>query len=102
MSWTAILVIAGGAYLFKVTGLLVFGGSDESSLGIRVGRLLPPALLTALIVVSTFGATDGEGLAFDARAAGIAGAVVAVWLRAPFVVVIVVGAAITAVLRAVL
>ena len=102
MSWTAILVIAAGAYLFKVAGLLVFGESDESSLAIRIGRLLPPALLTALIVVSTFDAPDGDGLVLDARAAGIAGAVVAVRLRAPFVVVIVTGAAITAVLRAVL
>ena len=78
MSWAAILVLAAGAYVFKATGLLVFGDSDESSLGIRIGRLLPPALLTALIVVSTFGATDGKGLALDARAAGIAAAAVAV------------------------
>jgi branched-subunit amino acid transport protein len=99
MSWAAILVLAGGAYLFKAAGLLIFGGSDEGSLGIRIGRLLPPALLTALIAVSTFGAADGKGLTLDARAAGIAAAIVAVWRRAPFVVVIVVGAAVTALLR---
>ena len=99
MSWPAILVLAAGAYVFKATGLLVFGDSDESNLGIRVGRLLPPALLTALIVVSTFGATDGKGLALDARAAGIAAAAVAVWRRAPFILVIVIGAAVTALLR---
>ena len=101
MSWLAILVIAGGAYAFKATGVLLFGGSDESNLGIRIGRLLPPALLTALIVVATFGAPgDDGGLALDARAAGIAAAAVAVWLKAPFIVVIVVGAAVTALLRA--
>ena len=100
MTWWAILVIAGGSYAFKATGLLVFGDSDESSLGIRIGRLLPPALLTALIVVATFGATDDKALVLDARAAGIAASVVAVWLKAPFIVVIVVGAAVTALLRA--
>ena len=100
MTWPAILVLAAGAYLFKASGLLLFGGSDESSIGVRVGRLLPPALLTALIVVQTIGATDGEGLALDARAAGIAAAGVAAWRRAPFILVIVIGAAVTALLRA--
>ncbi len=100
MSWPAILVLAAGAYLFKAAGLLVFGASDETSLGIRIGRLLPPALLTALIVVSTFGDADGQGLTLDARTGGIAAAAIAVWRRAPFVLVIAVGAAVTAVLRA--
>ena len=100
MSWAAIAVLGAGAYLFKVAGLLVFGGSEESSVGVRIGRLLPPALLTALIVVQTIGATDGKGLTLDARAAGIAAAAIAVWRRAPFVVVIALGAAVTALLRA--
>lgn len=100
MSWSAILVLAAGAYLFKAAGLLVLGESDERGLGVRIGRLLPPALLTALIVVQTIGAADGEGLVLDARAAGIAAAAVAVWRNAPFIVVILVGAAVTAVLRA--
>lgn len=100
MSWAAILVLAAGAYLFKASGLLLFGGSGENGLAVRVGRLLPPALLSALIVVQTIGATGGKGLTLDARAAGIAAAAMAAWRRAPFIVVIVVGAAVTALLRA--
>jgi hypothetical protein len=102
VSWAAILVLAGGAYAFKAAGLLLFSGADASSLGVRIGRLLPPALLTALVAVQTVGATDGPGLTLDARAAGIAAAVVATWRRAPFAVVIVAGAAVTAGSRAVL
>lgn len=100
MSWTAIVVLAAGAYAFKAFGLLVLGASDERALGVHIGRLLPPALLTALIVVQTIGAGDGEGLALDARAAGIAASAVAVWRNVPFIVVILIGAAVTAALRA--
>ena len=48
----------------------------------RVALLLPVALLAALISVQTF----GEGV--DARAAGLGAAVVALVLRAPFLVVV--------------
>ena len=45
--------------------------------------------------------SDGQQLVLDARAAGVAAAAVAVWRRAPFPLVIVIGAAVTALLRAV-
>ena len=64
--------------------------------GVRVQRvavLLPVALLAALIATQTF----GEGV--DARAAGLAAAVVAIVLRAPFLVVVAVAAVTTALLR---
>jgi hypothetical protein len=60
--------------------------------------LLPAALLPALVVVNTF-AGDRQ-LVVDARAAGLAVAVVASWRRAPFVVVVVAAAATTALVRA--
>ncbi|MCU1353269.1 MAG: hypothetical protein JWM05_2478, partial [Acidimicrobiales bacterium] len=44
---------------------------------------------------------DGHHLVIDARAAGVAAAIVAAWRRAPFPVVIVVGAAVAAAVRAV-
>jgi hypothetical protein len=64
--------------------------------GVRVQRvavLLPVALLAALIATQTF----GEGV--DARAAGLAAAVAAILLRAPFLVVVTVAALTTALLR---
>ena len=53
--------------------------------------LLPAALLSALVVVQTF--ADGKELVLDARAAGLAAAMVALALRASMLVVLLVAAA---------
>ena len=98
MSWAAILVLAAGAYLFKVAGVVLFTEERTPAWALRAGALLPAALLTALVIVETFEGDDG-GLVLDARAAGLAAAAVAVLLRAPFVVVVVAGAAVTALVR---
>jgi branched-subunit amino acid transport protein len=60
--------------------------------------LIPAALLSALIVKDTF--SVGHDLVLDARAAGVAVAVVATWRRAPIPVVIVLSSAVTAAVRA--
>lgn len=108
MSWTSILVLAAGAYLFKALGLVVFGplmarGSDSEdeinnpSPLLRVGQLLPPALLSALVVSQTV--ADGTELTIDARLAGVAAGAVAVWRKAPFWLVLIIAAAVTAGIR---
>ena len=61
--------------------------------------LLPVSLLAGLVAVQTFGAPGGR-LVLDARVAGLAAAAVALLLRAPFLVVILVAAAVAAGLRA--
>lgn len=100
LGWTSILVLAGGAYAFKVLGLLLGGRVASRALG--VVALLPAALLPALVVVNTFAAAgDGRTLVVDARAAGMAVALAAAWRRAPFVVIVVLAAAVTALVRAV-
>ena len=99
MTWPLILVLGAGAYGFKALGLVVLGGRTLPDRLSRCVALLPAALLAALIVVQTF--SDGQQLVLDARAAGVAAAAVAVWRRAPFPLVIVIGAAVTALLRAV-
>jgi hypothetical protein len=43
--------------------------------------------------------TQGQELVLDARALGIAVAVIAAWRKAPLIVVIVLGAAVTALVR---
>ena len=97
MTWTLIILLAVGAYAFKVTGLIILGGRSlppvfEGCLG-----LIPAAIITALVMKDTF--TVGQDLALDARALGIAVAVIAAWRRAPLIVVIVLGAAVTALVR---
>jgi hypothetical protein len=97
MSWAAILVLAGGAYACKLVGLVVGERLAATPAVERLLALLPPALLAALVVVQTF--DGGRSLVLDARAAGVAVGALAVWRRAPFIVVVTLAAATTALLR---
>ncbi|MEY2462401.1 MAG: hypothetical protein QOH64_539 [Acidimicrobiaceae bacterium] len=99
MTWWAILVLAAGAYGFKALGLIVLGPRAAGGTSLRLAALLPAALLPALVAVQTFGA--GRSLVLDARAAGLVAAGIAVWRRAPFIVVVLLAASVTAALRAI-
>ena len=98
MTWTLILLLAAGAYSFKVLGLVIIGDRPLPAVLERCLNLIPAALIAALIVKDTF--SVGQHLQIDARAAGVGAAVVAAWRRAPLIVVIVIGAAVTAAVRA--
>ncbi len=98
MSWLAVLVIAGGAFLFKAAGMFGLGRYMTSPKAVALAGLLPPALLSALVVLQTV--TTGSSLVLDARAAGVAAGAIAVWRRAPFWLVVLIAAAVTALLRA--
>lgn len=97
MTWVAILVAAAGCYLLKLAGLSVPPRVLERPLVARVADLLPVALLSALIGVQVLGAAST--LVLDARLAGLAAAVVALLLRAPFLVVVAVAALTAALVR---
>ncbi len=97
MTWTLIILLAVGAYLFKVTGLIILGGRSLPPVFERCLGLIPAAIITALVMKDTF--TVGQHLTLDARALGIAVAVIAAWKRAPLIVVIVLGAVVTALVR---
>ena len=99
MIWVAVVVASVGCYLLKLAGLSLPAALLERPEVQRVAGLLPVALLAGLVAVETFGA-DGR-LVVDLRLAGLGAGVVALVLRAPFLVVIVVAAATTALLRAV-
>lgn len=99
MSWAAILGLAAGCYLLKVLGLVLLGGRTLPAVVDRCVGLLPAALLPALIATQTL--TIDERWVIDARAAGVGAAILAAWRKAPFPVIIVVGAAVTAGVRAV-
>ena len=96
--WTAIVVGSVGCYALKLAGLSVPRRVLELPRVGRIAELLPIALLSALIAIQTFG--DGRSVTIDARAVGLAVAVIAVARRAPFLLVIVLAAATTALLRA--
>lgn len=94
-----ITVIAAGllAYAIKLGGYLVPRRVLEVPWVDRVVPLLTVALLSSLVVTQGF---LSEGMpTLDARAAGIAAAVVALLLRAPFLVVVALAALTAALVR---
>lgn len=95
--WAAILVAGVGCYAIKLAGLSVPPKVLEHPRMERVADLLPVALLSALIGVQVL--ASGHSLTVDARLAGLAAAVVALLLRAPFIVVVAVAALTAALLR---
>jgi branched-subunit amino acid transport protein len=95
VTWTALLVAGVGCYLLKLAGLSVPARVLDHPVVERVADLIPVALLAALVAVQTF--ASGSALVIDARALGLAFAVVALLLRAPFLVVVF-GAALVAAL----
>jgi len=95
--WPVVLTASVGCYLLKLAGHAV----PPSVLGRprvrRIAALLPVALLAALVAVQTFG--SGQALVVDARLPGVAAAAIALVLRAPFLVVVVVAGVVAAGLR---
>lgn len=96
--WTAIVLAGLGCYLLKLAGLSVPSSVLERPVIARVADLIPVALLAALVAVQVF-ATDSH-LVIDARALALIFAVVALALRAPFLVVVFGAALIAALSRA--
>ena len=96
--WPTILIASGAAYALKLLGYVVPQSWLDTPLLLRITALIPVALLSALIGLWTF--VDGSTIGIDARVPGVLAALIALLLRAPFLVVIVAAAAVTAVVRA--
>jgi branched-subunit amino acid transport protein len=87
-----------GCYALKLAGLVTPQRVLDDPRVRRFTELVPVALLTALIAVQAL--ADGKSLDLDpARLAGLGAAVAALVLRAPFLVVLVAAAGVTAGLR---
>jgi uncharacterized membrane protein len=97
--WVAIVVAAAIAFGIKLAGHLVPAHILAEPRIKRVTAALPIALLAALVATQAFTSPDGH-FVLDARAAAVLVAVVALLLRAPFIVVVVLGALAAAGLRA--
>jgi branched-subunit amino acid transport protein len=89
--WAAVLAGSIGCYLLKLTGLSVPAAWVEQPWVARVVDFVPAALLAALVAVQA--ATSGHDLVLDGRLVGLAVAAVALALRAPFIVVLVLAGA---------
>ena len=97
MMWTAIIVTAVGCYGLKLAGLSVPDRVLDRPFVRRLADQIPVALLGALVAVQAL--STGQTLVVDARLAGVAAGVLALLVRAPFLVVVLVAAGTTALLR---
>ncbi len=94
MTWALVLTLAAGAFACKAVGFFVLADRRLPAVVDRCLALIPAAVVAALVAKDTFALA--QHLQIDARAVGVVAAAVAVWRRAPFVAVVVVGAAVTA------
>jgi branched-subunit amino acid transport protein len=99
-AWWTVAIVGVATIAIKSSGPVLLGGKP---LPPRIGRiigLLAPALLAALVAISTF--AGQRALVLDERALGVGAAAVAIAVRAPPLVVVIVAAVVTAAARAVL
>jgi branched-subunit amino acid transport protein len=95
--WVVIATVTLASAVIKAAGPILSGGRELPPRMTAVIALLTPALLTALVVTGTFG--EGGGLALDERALGVGVAAIAIALRAPVLLAVVLAALVTALAR---
>ena len=98
-AWIVVLVVGVVTIAIKALGPMLLGGKPLHERVTGVVALLAPALLAALVAVNTFG--GDQELVLDARVPGVLAAAVAIKLKAPVLIVVVVAAVVTAGIRAV-
>lgn len=96
-TWTWIVTACLAAYALKLSGYLVPGRVLEHPRMARLTSVLTIGLLSALVVMNTFAAASA--LVLDARVVALGVAAVALALRAPFLLVVVLGAVAAALTR---
>jgi len=89
--WTVVLAGSLGCYLLKLAGLSVPAAWVQQPWVTRVVDFVPAALLAALVVVQAV--SVGRDLVLDGRLVALAVAALALALRAPFIVVLVLAGA---------
>jgi hypothetical protein len=95
--WITIVAVALANAAIKTAGPVLVGGRGLPQSANAVIVLLAPALLAALVVTETFG--EGGGTMLDERGVGVALAALALALRAPVLLAVVLAALATALAR---
>jgi branched-subunit amino acid transport protein len=96
--WASIGLAAVAVFVAKAAGPVLLVGRELPAAVRRALVLLPAALLAALVVTQTF--ADGRALVLDARAAGLAVAMLALLARRGLLTVLLLATLTTAGLRA--
>jgi branched-subunit amino acid transport protein len=96
-AWLIVVLVGLATIVIKSIGPILLGGHELPPRIASLIGLLAPALLAALVAINTFG--SGRSLVLDERVLGVAAAGVAIWRKAPVLLVVVIAAAVTAVAR---
>lgn len=95
--WLWILAASVVSYGVKLLGYLLPESIFDDPRVVTTANYVTVGLLAALVITNTFGGP--LGIAFDARIGALAAALIALILRAPFLVVVLVGAVAAALIR---
>ncbi len=95
--WGWILAASLLAYATKLSGYLIPTRWLENDRMPHVAGMLTIGLLASLTAMNAF--SSGPMLALDARAGALLAAACALWMRVPFLGVVIIGAAVSALLR---
>jgi branched-subunit amino acid transport protein len=96
-AWIVVAVVGATTIVFKAAGPVFIGRRALPARIQALVDLLAPVMLIALVVTQTFG--GDEEVTVDARLPGVAAALIAIWLRAPIIVTMIIAAAVTALVR---
>jgi hypothetical protein len=97
--WLTVAVVGIATIAIKAAGPVMLGGRPLPDRFAGIVTLLAPALLAALVATSAM--ASGQALTIDARLIGVAAGIIALVLRAPTLVVVLIAAVAAAVARAV-
>jgi hypothetical protein len=95
--WGWILLASAVAYAIKLAGHLVPARLLDNDHMTRIAGTLTIGLLASLTAMNAF--SLGQTLTMDARAGALIAAGIALWLRVPFLGVVIIGAVTAALLR---
>ncbi len=96
--WWVVIILGVITIVIKAAGPVALGNWTPSEKAKRVLALVSPVVLSALIAVQIF--TSGHRFEVDERAVGLGAAAVALLLKAPLLVVVLIAVAATAATRA--
>ncbi len=95
--WTVVIASSVIAFILKITGYIVPEKYLEKPTIKSITNYVPIVMLSALVIVQTF--AQGQTIVLDARLLGLIVALILLLLRAPFIVVVISAAFVSALFR---
>lgn len=95
--WTVVIASSVIAFILKITGYIVPEKYLEKPTIKSITNYVPIVMLSALVIVQTF--AQGQTIVLDARLLSLIVALILLLLRAPFIVVVISAAFVSALFR---